>query len=76
MRAVKFCENNLRRTESKEAMHILQRDYSDILKVYETDCFRRCLQCRLKPFCRIQLETIEADNAMELVDKVFQAVNK
>lgn len=75
MRAVKFCKNNLRATESKKAMHILQQDYSHLLNVYETDCFRRCLQCRIKPFCRIQLQTIDADDAESLVQKVIHSLN-
>ncbi|OMP66254.1 DUF1450 domain-containing protein [Domibacillus epiphyticus] len=76
MRAIKFCKKNLKVTESQIAKHIFQTNYSNLLNVYETDCFRRCLQCRVKPFCRIQLTTIEADDAKTLVDKVIQKINE
>ncbi|EGQ27831.1 hypothetical protein HMPREF9372_0166 [Sporosarcina newyorkensis 2681] len=76
MRAVKFCENNLRRTGSEQAKETLQKEYSELVNVYETGCFRRCLRCRVKPFCQIQLQTIEAENAEALVEKVIRYVNE
>lgn len=76
MRAVKFCKNNLRRTTSTQAKEILQKDFSKLVNVYETGCFKRCLRCRIKPFCQIQLETIEAENAEELVERVVRYVGE
>jgi len=74
MRAVKFCTKNLRLEESKTAFQTLQTDYAEIVTVHETDCFRRCLQCKVKPYCRVQLDTIEAVNADLLVEKVLEYI--
>ncbi|WP_240675707.1 DUF1450 domain-containing protein [Ammoniphilus sp. CFH 90114] len=70
----KFCERNVHTTEAKEAIDILQEQYASVVEVRVVDCFRRCLQCRVRPFCRIQLETIEAEGANELVEKVLENI--
>ncbi|RBW69581.1 DUF1450 domain-containing protein [Bacillus taeanensis] len=74
MRSAKFCERNVKVTEAGEAVDILQRDYADEVKVYVVDCFRRCLECRVKPFSRIQLTTIEAKDGETLVNKIIETV--
>jgi uncharacterized protein YuzB (UPF0349 family) len=74
MRSVKFCERNVKVTEAREAVEILRRDYAHEVKVYVVDCFRRCLECRVKPFCRIQLTTVEADDGKKLIEKVLETV--
>lgn len=76
MRVAKFCERNITFAGTGEAIDILRRDYQDEVSVAVVDCFRRCLQCRVKPFCRIQLTTIEANDAKALVDKVIQTVRR
>lgn len=73
MRTAKFCERNF---PAKEAIDLLKKKYTNDMKVVVVDCFRRCLQCRIKPFCRIQLETIEATDPLTLVEKVLQQVRK
>ncbi|MEW9667951.1 DUF1450 domain-containing protein [Ammoniphilus sp. 3BR4] len=70
----KFCERNVEGTDAKTAIQQLEREYSNEVEIRIVDCFRRCLQCRVKPFCRIQLTTIEAEHASALVDKVMQTV--
>ncbi|WP_134701737.1 DUF1450 domain-containing protein [Ammoniphilus sp. YIM 78166] len=76
MRVAKFCERNLLYTEAKEAFLLLEREHSDKVTVRVVDCFRRCLMCRVKPFCRIQLTTIEAENADILVEKVLDSIRE
>lgn len=70
MRVAKFCENNLQSAGTDEVIQILQREHRDEVEVRIVDCFRRCLACRVKPFCRIQLTTIEADDAAALVEQI------
>ena len=74
MRVAKFCERNVERTESSEAVSILRKKYSDVVQVQVVDCFRRCLECRRKPFCRIQFDTIESSDAESLVEKIIEKV--
>ncbi len=74
MRAAKFCERNLLFTEAKVAVERLERGFPEDVEVKIVDCFRRCLECRVKPFCRIQLTTIEAENADVLVEKVLEYI--
>jgi uncharacterized protein YuzB (UPF0349 family) len=76
MRVAKFCERNLKATEADEAIRILQRDYQGDVEVRVVDCFRLCLECRVKPFCRIQLTTIEAADAKTLVEKIIHTVRE
>lgn len=76
MRAAKFCERNVKVTEAGKAVEILRLDYKDEVEVCIVDCFRRCLECRVKPFSRIQLTTIEAGDADSLVKKILEAVGK
>ncbi|MGF9714269.1 DUF1450 domain-containing protein [Paenibacillus sp. JMULE4] len=76
MRVAKFCERNIKSAGSGEAIDMLQRDYRDEVSVVVVDCFRRCLQCREKPFCRIQLTTIEANDAKALVEKIIQTARR
>lgn len=76
MRAAKFCERNVKVTEAGKAADILRRDYEDEVEVCVVDCFRRCLECRVKPFSRIQLTTVEAGDADSLVQKILQAIGK
>lgn len=71
IRAVKFCHRNIKRTDSSETLDVLKQEYKDVVSAYVTDCFRRCLRCRVNPFCRIQLETIEGENAHDLLNKVL-----
>jgi uncharacterized protein YuzB (UPF0349 family) len=74
MRVAKFCERNIEVTEAGKVINILGQDYKDEVEVCVVDCFRRCLECRVKPFCRIQLTTIEADGEKTLVKKILQIV--
>jgi uncharacterized protein YuzB (UPF0349 family) len=74
MRVAKFCERNVQFTDADKAIEILQQHYQDKVEVRVVDCFRRCLRCRVQPFCRIQLTTIEANNADDLVLQIVQAV--
>lgn len=76
MRAAKFCKQNVKVTEAGKAVEILRRNYEDEVEVYVVDCFRRCLECRVKPFSRIQLTTIEAGDADSLVQKILQTADK
>ncbi|MBP1154277.1 MULTISPECIES: DUF1450 domain-containing protein [unclassified Paenibacillus] len=76
MRVAKFCERNIKSAGTSEAIDILRRDYQGDVSVAVVDCFRRCLQCRVKPFCRIQLTTIEANDAKALVDQIIQTVQR
>jgi uncharacterized protein YuzB (UPF0349 family) len=74
MRVAKFCERNLNFTDASKAVDILKQNHKDDVEVVVTDCFRRCLRCRELPFCRIQLTTIEANDAESLVEQVVQTV--
>jgi uncharacterized protein YuzB (UPF0349 family) len=74
VRVAKFCEQNSKITGADEAIDILRRYYQDTIEVRVVDCFRRCLECRVKPFCRIQLTTIEANDAKTLVEKILENV--
>jgi uncharacterized protein YuzB (UPF0349 family) len=74
MRVAKFCERNIEFTDADKAMEILQVNYKEDVEIRVVDCFRRCLRCRVQPFCRIQLTTIEADDAESLVKRILQAV--
>ena len=76
MRVIKFCEQNIRRTDSCHTLEVLEQEYDDLVKIFVTDCFRRCLRCRIKPFCRIQLETIEGDDAHDLLNKIQQHLDR
>lgn len=74
MRVAKFCERNIEFTDAGKAIKILRQNYKDEVEVVITDCFRRCLRCRELPFCRIQLTTIEANDAETLVKQIVQTV--
>lgn len=74
MRVAKFCERNIQFTDADKAIEILRQNHKDVVDVYVTDCYRRCLRCREQPFCRIQLTTIEANNAEDLVKQILQTV--
>ncbi|MFC3884475.1 DUF1450 domain-containing protein [Bacillus songklensis] len=76
VRVAKFCERNIKVTPAGEAIDILRRSYQDDVEVRIVDCFRRCLECRVKPFCRIQLTTMEADKPEILVEKILQTVRR
>jgi uncharacterized protein YuzB (UPF0349 family) len=76
MRVAKFCKQNVQLGGAREAVDILRRDYHEDVEVLITDCFRRCLECRAKPFCRIQLTTVEAKDAKKLVDEILHTVMK
>ena len=74
MRVAKFCERNILFTDAGKAIEILRQHYKEEVDVIVTDCFRRCLRCRELPFCRIQLTTIEANDAESLVEQIVQTV--
>jgi uncharacterized protein YuzB (UPF0349 family) len=74
MRVAKFCERNIQFTDADKAIEILRQNHKDVVDVRVTDCFRRCLKCRVQPFCRIQLTTIEATDAETLVKQIVQTV--
>ena len=74
MRVVKFCERNIKVTDADKVINLLSLDYQNDVDVRIVDCFSRCLECRVRPFCRIQLTTIEADDARSLMDKILQTV--
>ncbi|MDP4105540.1 MAG: DUF1450 domain-containing protein [Bacillota bacterium] len=76
MRVAKFCERNIQLTETGKAIESLRRKYNEHVEVRVVDCFRRCLKCRVQPFCRIQLTTIEASDGESLVKQILQAVQK
>ncbi|MCP8969989.1 DUF1450 domain-containing protein [Ectobacillus ponti] len=67
-RVVQFCHNN---KPGQEAVDLLQREYGGQIEVRVMDCFRRCLECRKRPFCRMQLRTIEAEDTAELIEKIM-----
>jgi uncharacterized protein YuzB (UPF0349 family) len=74
MRVAKFCEQNTKFTDAGKAIEILRKNHKDVVDVHVTDCFKRCLRCRVQPFCRIQLTTIEANDAEDLVKQILQTV--
>ncbi|MCM3117831.1 YuzB family protein [Neobacillus sp. MER 74] len=74
MRVAKFCERNIKVTDADKVIDLLRLHYQNDVDVSIVDCFRRCLECRVRPFCRIQLTTIEADDAESLVNKILQTV--
>ncbi|MCM3790533.1 YuzB family protein [Domibacillus indicus] len=76
MRVAKFCKRNIEATEAGKVINILRRDYQGIVEPKTVGCFKRCLECRVTPFCRIQLTTIEAKNVNALVKKIIQTVNE
>ncbi|TWD98547.1 uncharacterized protein DUF1450 [Neobacillus bataviensis] len=76
MRVAKFCEHNIRVTEAGKALELLRLEHHTEVDVKVTDCFRRCLECREKPFCRIQLTTVEAKDAEGLVNKIIQSIHQ
>jgi uncharacterized protein YuzB (UPF0349 family) len=76
IRVAKFCETNIKVTEADKAMDILRQHYQADVDVCIVDCFRRCLECRVKPFCRIQLTTVDGSDAESLVKKILLAVKK
>lgn len=74
MRVAKFCEQNSKVTDADKVIDLLRLKYENDVDVRIVDCFSRCLECRVKPFCRIQLTTIEADDAGSLINKILQTV--
>jgi uncharacterized protein YuzB (UPF0349 family) len=76
MRVAKFCRRNVERTEAANVVEILRKDFSSEVEVCVVDCFRRCLQCHVKPFSRIQLTTLEDDDAQALVNRIMDKVRQ
>jgi uncharacterized protein YuzB (UPF0349 family) len=76
MRVAKFCVRNIQFTEAGKAIESLRQNYNESIEVRVVDCFRRCLKCRVQPFCRIQLTTVEASDGKSLVKQILQAVQK
>jgi uncharacterized protein YuzB (UPF0349 family) len=74
MRVAKFCERNIKVTDADKVIDFLRLRYQTDIGVSIVDCFSRCLECRVRPFCRIQLTTIEADDAGSLINKILQTV--
>ncbi|NYE04363.1 uncharacterized protein YuzB (UPF0349 family) [Bacillus niacini] len=74
MRVAKFCERNIKVTDADKVIDLLSLHYQNTVDVRIVDCFSRCLECRVRPFCRIQLTTIEADDAESLINKILQTV--
>lgn len=74
MRVVKFCERNIKVTDADKVIDLLRMHFQKDVEVRIVDCFRRCLACGERPFCRIQLTTIEAKDAGSLVSKILQAI--
>ncbi|GMA65158.1 DUF1450 domain-containing protein [Alicyclobacillus fastidiosus] len=76
MRVAKFCRRNVSRGLSREAVRRLKKIHRKEVGVQIVDCCRRCLACRVQPFCRIQLTTIEAPDSDTLVQRILEAVRK
>lgn len=76
MKAAMFCVRNVGDTSASEALDILIRDHGNEVKVRILDCLRRCLECRVKPFCKIQLTIIEANDAETLVENTLRTVRE
>lgn len=76
MRVAKFCERNIEFTDVGKVIERLRQNYKNDVEIRVVDCFRRCLNCRIQPFCRIQLTTIESNNAEDLVKQILQAVQR
>lgn len=74
MRVAKFCERNIKVTKADKVIELLSQQYQNDVDVRIVDCFSRCLVCRIRPFCCIQLTTIEADNAGSLINKILRTV--
>ena len=74
MRVAKFCERNIKVTDADKVIELLRLHFQNDVDVRIVDCFSRCLECRVRPFCRIQLTTIEADDAESLINKILQTV--
>lgn len=74
MRVAKFCERNIKVTDADKVIDLLRLYYQKDVDVRIVDCFHRCLECRVRPFCRIQLTTLEADDAGSLINKILQTV--
>jgi hypothetical protein len=74
MRVAKFCERNIKVTDADRVIELLRLHYKKDVDVRIVDCFSRCLECRVRPFCRIQLTTIEADDAGSLINRILQTV--
>ncbi|WP_420489017.1 DUF1450 domain-containing protein [Neobacillus vireti] len=74
MRVAKFCVRNIKVTDAEKVIYLLLQHHQNDVDVHIVDCFSRCLECRVRPFCRIQLTTIEADDAGTLINKILQAV--
>jgi uncharacterized protein YuzB (UPF0349 family) len=74
MRVAKFCERNIKVTDADKVIELLRLHHKKDVDVRIVDCFSRCLECRVRPFCRIQLTTIEADDAGSLINKILQTV--
>jgi uncharacterized protein YuzB (UPF0349 family) len=74
MRVAKFCERNIKVTDADKVIDLLRLHYQNDVDVRIVDCFSRCLECRVRPFCRIQLTTIEAVDARSLINKILQTV--
>ena len=70
----KFCERNIKVTDADKVIDLLRLDYKNDVDVRIVDCFSRCLECSVRPFYRIQLTTIEADDAGSLINKILQTV--
>ena len=76
MKVIKFGEQNIKLSETIKTIKTLQQKRYDNIEICIVDCFRRCLRCRMMPFCRIQLITIEAKDEESLVEKIIQTVQK
>lgn len=74
MRVAKFCKRNIKVTDADKVIDLLRLHYQNDVDVRIVDCFSRCLECRVRPFCRIQLTTIEADDCGSLINKILQTV--
>ncbi|MDQ1002081.1 uncharacterized protein YuzB (UPF0349 family) [Neobacillus niacini] len=74
MRVAKFCERNIKVTDADKVIDLLRLHYQNDVDVRIVDCFSRCLECRVRPFFRIQLTTIEANDARILINKILQTV--
>ncbi|NHN30538.1 DUF1450 domain-containing protein [Paenibacillus agricola] len=75
-RVAKFCKRNVERTEAASVVDLLRKDFAEEVDVSIVDCFRRCLQCHVLPFCRIQLTTIEDGDAQVLAKRIMDQVRQ
>lgn len=74
MRVAKFCERNIKVTKANIVLDILQQNYQQDIEICVVDCFRRCLECRVTPFCRVQLTTLQDNDVDTLVKKILENV--